>query len=193
MTAYTIFGQGATSGIAGGGGGGAASYGCERYATVAGTYTGLWFFSPPGDAGVPLPDQIGLFNLAGTLLQSNAPTWSGIAGSGWIRAPFTSPALVGAGVHVKGVIHDTPGGGNWLLLAAVYWAVGGPGASGLSSGPLNAPSDAASSSGQEAFATGATLAYPGTPGGGFEIWIDPEFTPSGGGTSPAGLLRASII
>jgi hypothetical protein len=73
------------------------------------------------------------------------------------------------------------GGAEWYQATVNYWATGGPGANGITAGPLTAPSlSAATSPGQSTYNAGS-WAYPNTyasSGNGENNWVDIEVTPT---------------
>jgi hypothetical protein len=69
------------------------------------------------------------------------------------------------------------GGSPWYQATVGYWS-SGPGADGITSGPLTAPGPGAASPGQSTYNKGS-WAYPAsTAGNGENNWIDLEVTPS---------------
>ena len=176
MTSYTLFGQagGTTLTVD------TSAYTMGVAFTVSQdcTLDALWWNSPAGAGS--LPSQIALYQITGagtgTLIHNEVPSWSGAAGSGWVRAAFASPPALTAGTHYKAAIGNFSGASFYGGTSA-YWTTG-PGSAGISNGPLSAPSNAASVDGQDTFTTGVALAYPATSVGA-NYWIDPEVTPSG--------------
>jgi hypothetical protein len=172
---YTLFSQQPTgSSIAGDTS--AYTLGVQFSVSQAGSLTAVWFYSASG-AGA-LPSTIALFTVAGgTLVHSEAASWSGAAGSGWIRAAFTAPALLTAATAYKACVL-TPSGANWYSATSLYWS-SGAGAGGTTSGPLSAPNNAGASPGQDSFNAGASLTYPAGTFNAANYWVDPEFTVPG--------------
>jgi hypothetical protein len=145
--------------------------------SIACTMTAVWFYSAPG-AGA-LPGTIVLYNATlESVIHSESASWSGAAGSGWVRAAFgTPPSLVSSTQYAVSVYQSTSV--NWYSATATYWTTG-PGASGITSGILTAPSSAASILGQDFF-NASSSQYPAGANGA-NYWIDPEvFVPSGNG------------
>jgi hypothetical protein len=131
----------------------------------------IWFFSAAGAAS--LPSTITLYQVSGgTVIHSEAATWSGAAGSGWVRAAFTSPPSVAAATAYKAAIFDNAGN-SFYATTANYWS-SGPGASGITNGPLSAPNNAGGDGGQDTFTVGAGQAYPATASNASNYWLDPE-------------------
>src|SRR5215472_4969595 len=177
MPVYTLFGQpaspvGLTIDSSG------YTMGVQFSSSQPGTITAIWFFSPPG--AVSLPNQIGLFQVTGpgtgTLVASQAPSWSGAAGSGWVRAPFTTPPAISAGSNYKACILDNAGS-NFYGATANYWAT-----SGVTSGPLTAPNNAGGDGGQDTFTSPSPgLLYPATSFNASNYWVDLELTTTAAG------------
>lgn len=140
----------------------------------------LWFYSAPG--ATALPTRCAIWNLSthnvvsGT--DNTSPSWSGAAGSGWVSCSYSGVSLP-AGDYKVSVFYG--GFADWFLFTTGYWAGGGAGTSGITSGPLTAPGNStASSPGQSTYNSG-TWAYPatyGTEGNGENYWVDVEVTPS---------------
>ncbi len=140
----------------------------------------IWFFSASG-AGA-LPSQCGIWSVSSQSVVSGtgnaAPSWSGTAGSGWVACSYSGVTLP-AGDYRVAVF--TGAGSKWYQATGGYWTSGGPGASGITSGPLTAPGESqASSPGQSSYHSGS-WAYPNTyesTNGGENYWVDVEVTPS---------------
>ena len=148
--------------------------------TALATLDNIWFYSPPGAQSLPTRCAIWSVGsqsvVAGT--DNTSPSWSGTAGSGWISCPYSGVTLP-VGDYKVSVFYG--GGTEWFLVTLNYWGSGGPGASGITAGPLTAPStSSATSPGQSTYNQGS-WAYPqsyGSGGGGENFWVDLEVTPS---------------
>lgn len=136
------------------------------------TLDAIWFSSPA--SAVVLPQTIALFiTPAGTLVHSEAASWSGAAASGWVKASFASPPALSSGVkYVAAVLQNTAA--NWYSGTSAYWTTGA-GSGGITNSPLSAPNSANAATNQDQFHVGATLTFP-TSGNGSNYWIDPEVT-----------------
>ncbi len=144
------------------------------------TLDNIWFYSGSGAAA--LPTRCAIWNVstqtvvAGT--NNSSPTWSGAAGSGWVACAYSGVTLP-AGDYKVAVFYA--GGSTWFLATIDYWGGGGPGASGITAGPVTAPStSAATSPGQSTYNQGS-WAYPLTyasGGNGENFWVDVEVTPT---------------
>ena len=176
MTTYTLYGQpgspatlaSVTSSL---------TLGVEFYASEICTLTAIWFYSPPGAAA--LPGTIVLYQPVGrTLITSNAASWSGAAGSGWVSAAFSSPPALAANTHYMGCVFYG-GGDNWYPETTDYFTTG-PGSGGITSGILTAPSNSAAIDWQNAADNSGSLAFPEQDAAGSNFWIDIDVTTSGG-------------
>jgi len=176
VAVYTLFGQGATgtSGVTAD----ATAYtmGVQFTVSQAATLTAVWFYSDTG-AG-ELPENILLYAVSGaSLVHSEAASWSGLAGTGWIRAAFSSPPSLTASTAYKACVDNATVTTNWYAHTANYWS-SGPGSGGASSGPLSAPNNAGGDGGQDTFNT-SVPAYPSTSFNAANYWVDPEVTTTG--------------
>jgi hypothetical protein len=144
------------------------------------TLDNIWFYSGAG-AG-DLPTRCGIWNVSSQSVVSGtdktSPSWSGAAGSGWVACSYSGVTLPAGDYKVAAYY----GGQNkWFQFVTGYWANGGPGAAGISTGPLTAPNVAnATSPGQSTYGEGSWT-YPqtyGAAGNGENYWIDVEVTPS---------------
>ena len=140
----------------------------------------IWYFSAAGAGALPTRCAIWSVSsqsvVAGT--DQTSPSWSGAAGSGWVACAFSGVTLP-AGDYKVAVFYA--GGQQWYQTTVGYWASGGTGASGITSGPLTAPSTSAATSPGQSSYNKASWAYPNTyesatPGENY--WVDVEVTPS---------------
>lgn len=183
----------------------------------------IWYYSPAG-AG-QLATAASIWSITGGGLTgikvagTTSPAWSGAAGSGWLSCPFTGTVLP-AGKYKVSVYNG--GGGAWAAKDANtdYWRTG-PGAAGITSGPLTAPglgaaslaynyngdaggtppySDGTTLAGQPTFSLGPPDAYPylfaavGSPSAGStqNYWVDAEVTPIDSGTGSVRLAKLGL-
>lgn len=154
----------------------------------------VWFYSPSGLT--QLPTSIGVFRVSDQVLMgsNSSPSWSGAAGSGWIKAALAGVTLA-PGVNYKAVVLNAAGTpAVWNDAATNYWnpgggATGGWGGSGLTAGPLSFPATSGATPGQDSYNAGAVLTYPNTNAGPFDYGVDIEVTPAASGS---GLLMASF-
>jgi hypothetical protein len=131
----------------------------------------MWFFSPSGAGS--LPGTISLYQVSGaSLVTSQAATWSGAAGSGWVRAPFTTPPALTAATAYKACINNIAPGAAWYSDTSHYWDTGA-GAGGISNGPLSAPNNAGGDGGQDTF-NATPPGYPATSSNAGNYWLDLE-------------------
>lgn len=152
----------------------------EFQLTASATLNKIWYYSPA--SATALPDRCGIWNVSTQAVVSGtdktSPTWSGPAGSGWVSCSYSGVTLP-AGDYKVAVFSG--GGSKWYQVTINYWGTGGPGASGITAGPITAPglSDA-TSPGQSTYNPGS-WAYPqtyGTGSNGENFWIDIEVTPA---------------
>jgi hypothetical protein len=186
MAVYTLFSQanpgaGLTSDAT------AYTMGIQFSVSVSGTsLTATWFYSPSGAA--VLPQTIALYAVTGqSLVHSEAASWSGAAGSGWVRAAFASaPSLSSSTQYKACVLQNTAA--NWYSGTNNYWTTD-PQSGGITNGPLTAPGNAGSAQGQDTFNAGSALTYPANTFSATNYWIDPEVTVSNGNVNG---LAASV-
>jgi hypothetical protein len=144
------------------------------------TLDNIWFYSGAG-AGA-LPARCAIWNVGSQSEVSgsdnSAPSWSGAAGSGWVACAYSGVTLP-AGDYKVAVYYA--GGSRWYQATTGYWGTGGPGANGITAGPVTAPgTSAATSPGQSTYNSGS-WAYPQTyasAGAGECYWVDVEVTPA---------------
>jgi hypothetical protein len=179
MTAYTLFGQT--------GGGHIDSFtdpllnGVAFSVSAAVTLTGIWWYSASG-AG-QLPVACGVFDsgthLVVTGTQDNSPTWSGAAGSGWVRCGYDgSVTLSPSSSYVAAVWNGATGGQQWYSISS------GP-VSPITSGPLSSPSD------PSRWTESASFSFPDQTYGDNNIWADVEV--SAGGIRSSLMLATGIV
>ena len=189
MTTYTLFSQAAT-GSSLTADPTAYTMGVQFSVGVSGaTLTGIWFYSASG-AGV-LPQTIGLYAVSGaSLVHSESASWSGAAGSGWVRAAFSSPPSLTASTSYKAAVAQNTSA-NWYSTTASYWS-SGAGSGGITNGPLTGVNNAGGDGGQDTFTT-SVPAYPASSFNASNYWVDPEVTTTSSGTNgtvPAHLVAA---
>ena len=143
--------------------------------------TGIWFHSASGVT--VLPTQCVIFNgdttaqVASTL--NTSPSWSGAAGSGWVKCAYGGSVTLVPGVHYVAAVFFNTTTNNWYSDLGAYWT-SGAGASGITNGPLSAPQSSAALNGQAVFHAGTTLAFPATTSSGADFGVDVEVTTSSG-------------
>lgn len=143
----------------------------------------IWFYSPAGVT--QLPTDTGIWVVSSQTLypgsHNASPAWSGAAGSTWISVDYTASGLVlPAGVNLKvSVANEAITPAIWNPETGPdYWAAPGPGANGITNGPVVAPSNAAAPApGQASYDSGNAFAYPNTNAGPYFYWVDIEVTP----------------
>ena len=167
--------------IPGGGSSDTSSYTLATEFQLAGSCTldNIWYYSPHG--ATALPTRCGIWDVNSqtvvTGTDNTSPSWSGPAGSGWVSCAYTGVTFPAGDYKVATFFG---GGSMWFQATTNYWA-SGPGASGITAGPLTAPGVAtATSPGQGTYNAGS-WAYPKTyasAGNGENYWLDVEVTPA---------------
>ncbi len=180
MTAYSLHSQG-SYGLVSSGNSTDYNFGVQFAVSQSVTLTGIWWYSGSGSASLPI--ACALYNantqaqIAGTL--NNSPTWSGAAGSGWVKCTYSSPTLSNGINYVAVVLH----GSNIYYQLNGYWTSGG-GSSGITNGPLSAPSSAGSVNGQMTYLPGGSIAFPTSTVTGYDFGVDVEVTTSAAASGP---------
>jgi hypothetical protein len=144
------------------------------------TLGNIWFYSAPGASA--LPTRCAIWNVGSQSVVSgtdnSSPAWSGPAGSGWVACAYSGITLP-AGDYKVAVFYG--GGSQWYQATNGYWATGGPGANGITAGPVTAPSTSAATNPGQATYNYGSWDYPQTyssSGNGENYWIDVEVTPT---------------
>ena len=178
MTAYTLF-SGNAHGLGNGGSTSGNTLGVEFEVSQTVQLTGIWWYSGP--SATVLPTACCLFDanagtqIAGTL--NSSPSWSGAAGSGWVKCTYAGPNLSSGTKYVSAVYY---GGGslNWYYDLSGYWTSGG-GSAGITNGPLSAPNSAGAVNGQAVYNPGTSgIAFPNSTVTGYDFGVDVEVTPA---------------
>lgn len=176
MPVYTLFGQAGGGTLAGDSS--TATLGMQFTLAQNATLTGIWFYSPPGATALPTACAIYLKTGAGTGSivsgsQINSPSWSGAAGSGWVKASYSSgPVLLTGNTYKVVVLKDATL--NVYSGTSHYWDTGA-GSGGLTSGIITAPNSAGGDGGQDTFTEpSASLTYPATMFNATNYWVDLE-------------------
>lgn len=180
MTAYTLFSQT--------GGGSLISdmnnytFGMEFTLSENCPLTGIWWYSPSGVSELPQICGIMLVSDGSIVTENIAATWSGAAGSGWVKCSFdgsvTLTASTGYAACVKTANTDF---GNWYSATSHYWDTG-PGSGGLTNGPITGLANSAVTgmmTGQDGYTTSTSspdLEFPSSTFGATNYWVDVEVT-----------------
>ena len=148
------------------------------------TINNVWFYSKAGYS--QLPTSIGVYQVSGaSLVTSNSsPSWSGVAGSGWISASLTGTLAAGTSYKVA-VCNGAGSPSIWNVTTQQYFGTG-YGGNGLTAGIITVPNNAtADAPGQATYNAGATLTYPGTYAPTAQnYWVDIEITPQAAAVPP---------
>ena len=155
MTVYSIWGQSAES-IAT-----AAFVGTlatDFSSSSAGALTGIWVYSPSGVTTLPaacaIYDVVSATAVAGTV--NSSPSWSGAAGSGWIKCSYGGAVTLNAAQNYAVAVYY-----NATVAYLLYtWPV--------TSGIITATASA--------YDIGGSLTYPETSAGAYTYWVDVELT-----------------
>jgi hypothetical protein len=139
----------------------------------------IWHYS--GSGATVLPSKCGIWSVASQTVvsgtENDSPSWSGAAGSGWVSCSYSGVTLP-AGEYKVTVYSNADA--LWYYEQADYWS-SGPGANGITAGPLSAPNTTnATSPGQSSYHTGS-WAFPDTFDTGDDgetRWVDVEVTPA---------------
>lgn len=177
MTAYTLFGGGGTPALLDGSTPGYVM-GIQFAVASSCTLDAVWFYSNAGAGS--LPGVAVVWDASQSVAAStSSPSWSGAAGSGWVRCPLS--ASLAAGTYMAGAIGQNDGQ-KWYSLT-----FSDPGA--VTSGPLSCPD-------QPCFYDGTgdgALYYPTTAWGAANDWVDVEVSASAPALPSGPLLSAGII
>lgn len=178
MTAFTLFSQG-NLGIGSNTSTAKLTIGCQFAVSQAVTLTGIWWFSPPGALG--LPSACAVFDIgaagivSGTL--NSSPSWAGGGANSWNKCSYPGTTTLVSGKKYQVCIYcDGTVSGNWFSSVAGYWTTG-PGASGITNGPLSAPNNASSAGGQDMVQSGQpSIGLPNITENGKNYGVDVEVT-----------------
>jgi hypothetical protein len=146
----------------------AYTMGTKFKVSSAGHLLGAAFYSAAG--AEELPDTIALFLASDeSVVASNAASWSGATGSGWVQANFTSPVALTSETKYKiAVLQSIDGGGNWYSGTHGYWTT-----TSIDNGPLHGFSAAEEPADQGTYTGDTILAYPDTDFLDSNYWVDP--------------------
>jgi hypothetical protein len=145
-----------------------------------------------------LPSRCGIFSattqaeVSGT--DNSSPSWSGVAGSGWVSCSYSRSGVVLPAGKYKVSIYS--GADGKFYQEDVDYFSSGPGNSNIVNGPLTCPSAAnATSPGNSTYQDGP-WSYPDTfdnKDDGENRWIDVEVTLGGGGGQPAAVNSSAFL
>ena len=177
MAVYTLF-SGNAHGLGNGGSTNGYSLGVQFSVSQNMSLTGIWWYS--GASAAVLPTACAIYNantgaqVAGTL--NSSPSWSGAAGSGFVKCAYSGSVTLASGTNYVAVIFYNGGSLNWYYDVANYWTSGG-GGSGITNGPLSAPNSAGAVNGQAVYlASAGSIAFPNTTVSGYDFGVDVEVT-----------------
>ena len=121
--------------------------------------TGIWYYSPA--AAVSLATACAIYDVTSTTIVAgtlnSSPSWSGAAGSGWVRCAYPGSTTLNASQ-------------NYVVAAYLNAQVAFSGSFSwpVLSGVIDAPADQN--------VAGGSIAYPSGAGGAFSHFIDVELT-----------------
>ena len=117
----------------------------------------------------------------------------GGAGSGRVRAAFSTPPALSASTNYKACILQPVSvmEGSWYAGTSHYWNTGS-GSGGITNGPLSAPNNSGGDGGQDTFNSGATLTYPASSFAAGNYSVDPEITVASP-APPAGPVQVAFM
>lgn len=194
MTVYSLFGQTGGASIATD----TAPYtmGMMFSLSQSAALTGIWWNSPSGAGQLPAECLIETVtgNGNGAIVSgtdNTSPSWSGAAGSGWVKCTYNGSVTLLASTNYKVCVRTT-GGSNFYGATLNYWS-SGAGGSGLTSGIITAPNNATAQAndgggagyGQDTFTNSSSLAYPAVAVNAANYWVDVELT--------TGLATATVV
>lgn len=167
----------------------AATIAMEFAVSAGQQVTNIWHYSAP--ACTALPDDCAVYSVASQTAVVTVPsaTWSGAAGSGWVRCTNFPATALAAGSY-KVATHRAATGPQWFSAVDAFFTTGG-GSAGFTNGPLSAPNSAGSANGQGSFnnTTPGVLTYP-TQTNGETYWLDVEIGPAAAAATSGLLLTA---
>lgn len=152
----------------------------------------IWFYSQQavfsGAAAVALPTRCTVWDVMSQAVVAGsdnaAVSWkkpdgtAGSAGAGWLYCDYSGAGVtLNSGAPFKASVFYA-GGSTWRTVVDTYWAGGGGGASGITTGPLSAPNSANATPGQDSWhGPNLAWAYPGSFSNPENDWVDVEVTP----------------
>ena len=142
--------------------------------------TGIWFYSvsTAGD----LPGKCGIFDMTTTSFvsgtENTSPSWSGAAGSGWVKCSYNGSAVLQANHNYIAAVAGPDGTGLpvWLTYNSSYSF---PETTGIITAPVsvgtmyNGPYNSSPGNG--------TFDYPSSTSSGYNWWVDVEVIPQSTG------------
>lgn len=174
----------------------AYSLGTEFNVTSPAVLTAVWWYS--AGLAVELPGVLGLFTCSDQVLRyTETPlNWSGLAGSGWVRAPLTWPQGLTSARYKIALTKAAPSSNPWRSDVNGFWTAP------ITSGVLHAPDPSHSTNGQDSYgnvSAAGSISYPATADSPVSFGVDPEVTvfptPPGTGTtvSRAEVSQAGLV
>jgi hypothetical protein len=169
--------------------------GIEFILSADGFLSEIRFYSGSGADGLPIGSAIYDVStetiVTGT--ENLAPSWSGLAGSGWVKVLYDGSIRLTAGIVYKSCILKPSTSSRVYCSTPHYWDTG-DGASGITSGIISAPNTTSSDGGQDSFNSPGpdSFTYPASSFLGSNYWIDVGITPDSGVTGSADVTIRKI-
>lgn len=165
MTIYTLYNQVTPSGVSYGSATG--TFGTIFTLGKSASLTAIWYYSGPSEAA--LPTECGIWDVASQAIvagtDNNAPSWSGAAGSGWVKCAYNGSVVLDT--RADGYITTVQFSGN-----KGYNTVAFP----FTSGIITAPAADVYSVTNAPYTLAGTFSFPSTSGGGLNWGADVEVT-----------------
>lgn len=167
----------------------AATISMQVNVTHAAQSVNIWHYSGPGCTA--LPDDCAIYNIAGpvAVVTVTGATWSGAAGSGWVKCTNLPATSLAVGSY-KVATHRATTGPQWFTAISSFWTTQLGSTGVLVNGPVNAPTRAASAN-QGTFdnLTPGVITYP-TQFNDEGYWLDLEVLPTAAAAGGGALLAA---
>jgi hypothetical protein len=166
--------------------GAARTDGIQFTVSTACQLTGYWFYVPAGETTLTGSSYTANLwttttGITGTLVPAAAAAGSGTFAAGqWNFISLTPVSLSPGTTYVAGLSHP-----NLLEFLHNYWSAGGPGASGITSGPITAPGTSGALNSAQQPTTGSANTFPPAASSASWYGIDIQVTTGGidgGGT-----------
>lgn len=174
-TPFTLYNQ-ITETLTGPGGTGGGALGVHFNVSQTSYLPAIWAYSPSGQTLTALPEQIALFNYTTqALITSQAATWSGAFGTGWIKSSFSSPITLSSGTEYMAAIYSSNATAIWFVYNQTSWTQ--PIRSGMTTAPI--------SDGAQGWynTTNTSVAFPGTQLANWNWFVDPQISTTSGFTA----------
>ena len=165
MATYTLFSQQATGGH-NDSDTTSQTLGVDFTVSTNVALTGIWQWSASGCTA--LPSTCAIWNVGTGLVvagtQNNSPSWSGAAGSGWVKCSYDGSITLSSGItYTAATWNGATGGAQWYGITATWWT------GSITNGPLSCINQ------PDVYTEpAATFLRPASLFGNYNIWIDVE-------------------